>query len=165
MKKLTSSLNEFADALCLRYDLSPSNLPSHCVCGKGFSVSHTFICPHGAFPILHHNDVRDLTDRLLCATTYVQIEPHLQPLSGKVLHYRSTVVEDDTTVDIRASGFWRCSHHKAFFDVRVFNCFAETNCSSALAATFCRHEGKKHCAYEERVSKVEHGSFTPLIFF
>jgi len=65
-------------------------------------------------------------------------------------------------VDIQACGFWRCSHHKTFFDVRVFNRFAATNCSSALATTFRRHEGEKRRAYEERIHEVEHGSFTSL---
>ena len=48
--------------------------------------------------------------------------------------------------------------------MRVFNCFAVTNHSSALVATFRQYEGKKHCPYEERVHEVEHGNFTPLVF-
>ena len=161
------SLNkgEFVDALCLRYGFAPPNLPSHCVCGKDFSVSHAFICPHGAFPILRHNDVRDLTGKLLSEVSHdVQVEPHLQPLSGEVLHHCSAVVEDDAGVEIRASSFWQCSHHNTFFDVRVFNCFAANNHFVALAATFCRHEGENRHAYEERVREVDHGSFTPLFF-
>ena len=47
----------FTDALCLRYGWIPPHLPSHCVCGKAFTVSHAFSCPHGAFPIIRHNDV------------------------------------------------------------------------------------------------------------
>ena len=118
------SLNkgEFVDALCLCYGFAPPNLPSHCVCGKDFSMSHAFSLSE----VCHD----------------AQVEPHLQPLFGEVLHHRSAVVEDDARVDIRASGFWRCSHLKIFFDACVFNCFAATNCSLALAATFCRHEGE-----------------------
>ena len=88
----------------------------------------------------------------------MQVEPHLQPLSGEVLHYHSTVIEDDTRVNIRASGFWQCLHDKTFFDVQVLNCFAETNRSSALfVSTRVR-------SIDKRISEVEHGSFTPLIF-
>ena len=72
--------------------------------------------------------------------------------------------EDDARVDIRAAGFWGCHHHRSFFDVRVFNAFAESNQSTSLAATFPKHEGEKHRAYEERVREVERGSFTPLVF-
>ena len=60
--------------------------------------------------------------------------------------------------------FWGCRHHRSFFDVRVFNAFAESNQSTSLAATFRKHEGEKRRAYEERVREVERGSFTPLVF-
>jgi len=71
------------------------------VCGKDFSVfsvSHAFGCPHGAhFPILCHDNVKYLTARLLSEVCHdVQVEPHLQPLSGEVLCHCSAVVEDDT---------------------------------------------------------------------
>ena len=100
---------------CLCYRFAPPNLPSHCVCGKDFSVSHAFSCPHGAFPILCHNDVRELTVKLLSKVCHdVQVVPHLQPLCEEVLLHCSAVVEDDARVDIRAPGFWRCSHHKTF---------------------------------------------------
>ena len=98
--------NEFTDALCLRYGWTPPHLPSHCVCGKAFSINHAFSCPHGAFPIIRHNDVRDLTAKLFSEVCHdVQIEPHLQPLTGKILRYKSAVHADDARVDIRAAGF------------------------------------------------------------
>ena len=81
-----------------------------------------------------------------------------------VMRYRSAVTNDNARVDIRASGFWRCLHHRTFFDIRVFNSFAASNRSASLAAIFHRHEAEKHRAYEEWVCEVEHGSFTPLIF-
>ena len=156
---------DFTDALCLRYGWIPPHLPSHCVCGKAFTVSHAFSCPHGAFPIIRHNDVRDLTAKLMSEVCHdVQVEPHLQPLSGELLRYKSAIQEDDARVDIRAAGFWGCRHHRSFFDVRVFNAFAESNQSPCPAATFRRHEGDKRRAYEERVREVERGSFTPRVF-
>jgi len=54
---------EFIDAICLRYGFTPSLLPSHCVCGKDFTLSHILSCPHSAFSIIRHNEVRDLTAR------------------------------------------------------------------------------------------------------
>ena len=127
--------------------------------------SHAFSYPHGAFPILRHNDVRDLTAKLMSEVWHdVQVECHLQPLSGESLHYKSAVHEDDARGDIRAAGFWKCCHHCSFFDVRVFNAFAESNLSSSPAATFWRHEGEKRRAYEERIWEVERGTFTPLVF-
>ena len=53
---------------------------------------------------------------------------------------------------------------RSFFDVRVFNVFAERNQSASLAATFRKHEGEKRHAYEEHLREVERGSFTPFVF-
>ena len=85
-------------------------------------------------------------------------------MTGEILRYKTAVHEDDATVDIRAAGFWGCCHHCSFFDVHVFNAFAESNQSTSLAATFCKHEGEKRRAYKEHVWEVERGSFTPLVF-
>ena len=85
----------------------------------------------------------------------VQVEPHLQPLSGELLHHKSAIQEDDARVDIRAAVFWGCCHHRSFFDVRVFNTFAKSNQSSCPAATFQRHEGDKRRVHEERVREVK----------
>ena len=132
---------------------------------KPFTISHAFSCPHGAFPIICHNDVQDLTAKLMLEVCHdVQVEAHLQPLSGELLCHKSAIPEDDVRVDIRAAGFWGCRHHRSFFDVRVFNAFAKSNQSPCPAATFRRHEGDKHQAYEESVHEVERGSFTPLVF-
>ena len=69
---------------------SPPHLPSYCVCGKAFSISHALSCLHGAFPIIHRNDVRNFTAKLILEVCHdVQLEPHLQPLSGELLHHKS----------------------------------------------------------------------------
>ena len=63
-----------------------------------------------------------------------------------------------------AHGFWGDRHERAFFDVRVFNPLAPSNCRSSLNATYRRHETTMKRSYEQRVREVEHGSFTPLVF-
>jgi len=138
----------------------------HCtVCGKDFTLSHAFSCTHDTFPIIQHNEVRDLTASLMTEVCHdVQVEPHLHALSDEVMHHRSAVLDDNARVDIRASGFWRCLHHHTFFDACVFNCFVPSNRSTILVAAFHRHEAEKRRAYEERIREVEHGSFTPLVF-
>ena len=141
----------------------PSRLPSHCVCGKDFSLSHALSCPHGAFPIILHNEIRNLTASLMSEVCHnVQIEPQLHPLSGETLHYRSAIQDDDARVDIRASGFWRCLYHHT---LRVFNCFPASNRSSTLSTAFRKHELEKCRAYEERIREVEHGGVLPPLFF
>ena len=94
---------EFIDAICLRYGFIPSRLPSHCVCDKDFTLSHALSCPHCAFPIIRQNEIRANLMSEVCHD--VQIEPHLHPLSGEIMHHCSAVLDDDAQVDIRASGF------------------------------------------------------------
>ena len=36
-------------------------LPTECVCGASFTVDHHFTSPHGCYPTLHHNEIRDIT--------------------------------------------------------------------------------------------------------
>ena len=80
--------NEFSDTLCLGSGWTPPHLPSHYFFGKAFLVNDAFSCPHGAFPIIHHNNIRDLTAQLFPEVCHdVQIEPHLQPLTGEILCY------------------------------------------------------------------------------
>ena len=155
----------FRDALCLRYGWKPTRMPSHCVCGCNFSVEHAFSCPTGALPSIRHNDIRDLTARLLTEVCpNVAIEPDLQPLSGETLSLRTSNREDGARLDVSAQGFWGDRHERAFFDVRVFNPLAPSNCRSSLSTTYRRHEATKKRSYEQRVREIEHGSFTPLVF-
>ena len=34
----------FGDALCLRYGWRPTHLPSHCICGREFTIEHALNC-------------------------------------------------------------------------------------------------------------------------
>ena len=55
----------FHDALALRYGWQFSYLPTNCDCGKKFSIEHSLSCPRGGFPIIRHNEIRDVTANLL----------------------------------------------------------------------------------------------------
>ena len=98
-------------------------MPSTCACGSPFSVSHALQCPAGGFPILRHNEVRDLIADLMREVTHdVATEPVLQPLSGEVLSdYCSTCSDPEACLDIAASGFFGGRFERSFFDIRVFN--------------------------------------------
>ena len=50
-----------------------------------------------------------------------------------------------------------------FFDVRVFNPSAQSNCATSLQSTYRKHEMEKKRHYEQRVLEVERSSFTPLV--
>ena len=72
-------------------------------------------------------------------------------------------MEDNARLDVKAQGFWGINRQCAYFDVRVFNPYAPTNCNQTIAASYRHHENEKRRAYEKRVVEVEHGSFTPIV--
>ena len=134
----------FRDAIKLRYGWQLPYLPSHCTCGKKFTVEHAFSCPCGGFPSLRHNDIRDITaDFLTEVSPSVSVEPTLQPLTGEQLQYKTANSEDDARADVSAQGFWGDKRQLAFFDVRVFNPHAPSSSNSSLASTYRRHEKEK----------------------
>ena len=120
----------FRDALSLRYSWAPSHLPSTCMCGKQtISVAHALSCGTGGYTIMRHNELRDITARLMQEVFYdVTTEPRLQPLSNKTQERRSAICEENARVDVAARGFWSDGSHvqKAYFDIRVFNPCSQT---------------------------------------
>ena len=144
----------------MRYGWDPPHLPDTCVCGSSFSVDHAFNCPHGGFPSLRHNKLRDITASLMKKVCYnVTIEPILQTLSGG-----SAIVDDNARSDVRAEGFWNCRQQHAYFDVKVLNPVAATYHNKSLQSCYHHLEAGKRCEYQDRILNVEHGSFWPLIF-
>ena len=79
----------------------------------------------------------------------VQIEQTLKPLTGEVFP-RSANSDDRGRLDISAKGFWQ-KDDKVFFNVRIFG-----------PSPFAQEAAKKR-DYNERVIRVEHGSFTPIV--
>ena len=62
--------------------------------------------------------MRDLFASLLKDVCHdVEVEPHLQPLTGEVL-ISSDNSSDKARLDVSARGFWQ-SGQRTFFDVRV----------------------------------------------
>ena len=157
------SKREFFDAIHLRYRWQLRWLPSHCACGKLFTVDHALSCLKGGFIHRRHDEIRDLLAATIDEVAHdVSTEPALTPLSGETLP-PSANIADDARVDVAARGFWqRCE--KAFFDVRVFNPYASTHRNQSLASAFNNNEKEKKRHYNQRVIQVEHGSFTPIVF-
>ena len=86
------------------------------------------------------------------------MEPHLEPLSGEQLHYRTAIRDDHAHLDVAANEVWGGQFERTFFDIRVFNPFASSNQSSSISATYIRHEKAKKRSYEERLREIEHAS-------
>ena len=158
----TLNKREFFDAVSLRYRWRLKRLPIKCVCGVNFDVDHAMHCRFGGFTHRRHDQIRDMLAEMVDGVAYdVQIEPPLQQLTGEELR-DSANKSDEARLDFTARGFWQRGE-MAFFDVRVFNPFAKTHLNTKLETAFEKNETSKKNEYNERVIKVEHGSFTPVV--
>ena len=89
------SREAFWHALCLRCNWPLKDVPSHCACGKTFSVEHCLSFPTPGFPAIRHNEVRDITaERLTKVCSNVEVEPLLEHLFGKFLALRTSITGD-----------------------------------------------------------------------
>ena len=140
-------------------------MPLQCTCGKKFSVEHALSCPHGGFPSIRHNELRNITADLLSEVCHnVGTEPPLQPITDEHLIHRTANREDGARLDVAADGFWDNGRQRAFFDVRVFNPLAPSYQNTPLAQCYRKNEQEKKRAYDQRVREIEHGSFSQLVF-
>ena len=151
--------------MCLRYGWRPDHLPTSCVCGDEFSVDHALCCPAGGYLSIRNNEIRDLTASLLSEVcSDVRTEPPLQPLSGEVMHGRTSNIQPEVHLGISARDFLGDRFSSTLFNVRVFHPNAWSTHHLPLASLYARHECTKRRQYEQRVCEAEHASFTPLIF-
>lgn len=86
----------------------------------------------------------------------------MQELNGEEFKYASANVSDEARSDVRVRGFWG-NDKDAFFDFRVFCPFAPTHYRRSLKAVYKSYSLEKKRAYQERISQVEDGSFTPMV--
>ena len=127
-------------------------------------MEHALSCPKGGLPSIRHNEIRDLTARLLTEVcSQVATEPELQPVPPEGLSLSTANVQEGARLDIAMNGFWGGRSERAFVDVRVFNPFAPSNMATSLSACYKKHENIKKRAYGQRIREIEHASFTPVI--
>ena len=140
---------EFRDAIALRYNKHLYGLPSLCVCGNSFNVTHIMNCKRGGFINIRHDAIRDFEASLLSkACADVEIEPHLQPVTSETLPGRSCNTSAEARLDIRARGFWRRGQN-AYFDVRVTNPDSASQVNCTIPAILRKHEEAKKREYNE----------------
>ena len=157
------SKRDFRDLLALRYGKNVVGLQSVCACGKPYSVSHSQQCLKGGFIIHRHNEFEFLFAKE-CRKVFVDVgcEPILQELSGEEMRYASANRADEARSDVRVLGFWG-NRRYAFFDFKVFYPFATTYFPLSLASAYRSCSKAKKREYQERVERVEDGSFTPMV--
>ena len=165
LKDMDFDLNkrEFRDAVRLRYDWPIPDNPSVCVCGSMFTVDHAMICQRGGLVIQRHNEIRDLQAELLDMVCHdVQVEPALQPITGEELA-RGTNQAPDARLDVHCRGFWE-RQRAAFFDIRVCHPNADSYRDLSPKQIYRIHKNEKKRKYNSRVTEIEQGTFTPLVF-
>ena len=97
----------------------------------------------GGFINIHHNDVRDLTAKLLSEVCYdVQVEPTLLPLTGERMKYRSAIETNEARLDIKIRGFW-IQRQQAFLDLKVFDPNACRYPNSSLSQCYATNQKEK----------------------
>ena len=154
---------EFIDAMALRYNYKISNTAKTCACGQDFSVNHSLICKKGGYVALRHNTIRDTTAELLDEVCIdVVKEPMLLPVNGATLKKGSNLC-DNARLDVSARGIWS-PLARAFIDVRVFHPHAPSNSNKSIAQMYLSHERQKKNHYNSRVTEIERGTFSPIVF-
>ena len=88
----------------------------------------------------------------------------LSPIGDRLFQNPSTTIDPCARVDIVAGGVWGGRYDRVYFDVSVFNAFAQSYSAKPLHSTYEFHEQRKMSKYAERVREVEHSSFIPLVF-
>ena len=105
------------------------------------------------FIIKRHNQLRDLEAELLnIVCNDVQIEPTLQEINGEPLNpgaNRSV----DARLDVHVRGFWERQRPNA-----------ESYRDLTPVQIYRTHENEKKRMYDNRVTYIEQGTFTPLFF-
>ena len=97
---------QFWDSVRLGYGWEITNLLKFCPCGSKFDIQHSTSCKKRSFVSIRHNDLRDLTPRIVsevCKDT--EIEPKLLPLPGEELHGRTRNRSNEARLGIRTGRF------------------------------------------------------------
>ncbi len=93
----------------------------------------------------------------------IEAKPHLLPVDNKQFRLRSTNRSNSARLDIKACNFWK-QGQVAFFDVRVTHVNSTTNLNHTTKEVFARHEQEEKRTYIQRITEIDQGSLTPLVF-
>ena len=135
--------SEFQDSLRIRYGLTLENLPSVCVCGTKYDIVPALSCKKGGFISQRYDDIKSILALCLGSNCkIVMVEPDSIPVSKEIFTLKSTNVEKEARLDIKANSFYR-RRQTAFFNVRVVHVNTESYKDKDTNAIFCQHENEK----------------------
>ena len=114
-------------------------------------------CPSGVFPSIRHNEIRDLTAKVLTETCNdIRIEPPLQSINDEHCRHKTVNSENGAWLDIAADNFGGNDRQQAFFDIQIFNPHAPSYRNKSSMQCYKSNEQEKKQMYEERVRENEH---------
>ena len=163
------SKSEFTDALRLRFEIKPDDLPIICPairCQEAFSLNHADICSKGGIIHRRHDYIKWVLARnaeKAFGSTSVEIEPTL----GKIESDAHDILTGNLN-DLARSDFsirdYHGPHSKSHFDVRVLSPTCESNRDATIHKSIAKAEKSKNKDYADRIKNYVGGSFFPCVF-
>ena len=137
-------------------------MPGQCPCDPYYNINYAMNSKKGGFVIMRHNIVRDFRATLLKKTINdFEIKPKLQKIDNQRL---KRLTGDNARLDIRAHGVGRQIQNPTS-DICLTNTYAHSQKYLPVNAILKKHEKEKKRVHNSRIMNVEHGTFTPLVFF
>ena len=127
---------------------------SLCVRGSMFTVDHAMICQRGGWVIQRHNEIRDLNRHYVFNYNLLQAKSLSEGLAKPLMHALTS------TVGVFGSD--RGLHFNFF--IRVCHPNADSYRDLCAKQIYRIHENEKKRKYNSRVTEIEQGTFTPLVF-
>ena len=159
----------FIDALLLRFNLNPSDLPLKCPamkCQEDFTLNHADICPYGGVVIRRHDYVKMVLAQH-AEKAYGACSVVVEPLLGKIEEgARDTLIgnlNDQARGDIIIRNF-NGMQTTTYFDVGVLSPTCDSNKRSSVSENIAKMEKQKNKDYADRIKHNLGGFFIPCIF-
>ena len=148
----------------MQYGWLLSNVPTTWAYYSKYDFQDNMTCKKGRLVSLGHNDIRDLTAKILREICNdIKLETNLIPLTGERLQYRSAITGNESRLDIRFQSFW-VRGQEVFLDMWIFDPNANRYLNITLPRCQEINEREKKRNYDNRTLQIEHGTFTPLVF-
>ena len=161
--------NEFRDALLLRFNKMPENIPMICPalsCHEPFSLTHIDICSKGGVIHRRHDYIKFIIGmhaEKAFGTNSVEIEPMIRYLDDEANDIVAGNLNRNARADLAIRDF-EGMHQTSYFDVSIVSPICDTNLQNTVLKTIANAEKKKNDLYNDRITKQLGGKFMPCIF-
>ena len=147
---------DLQDALQLRFNLRPNDLPRACPaknCRNDFSLGHADSCNIGGTNFRRHDYIKMILanySEKACGPASTEVEPVLGPLEEAAKEMIDGNKRDQARADIGIQDL-NHPHTTTFIDVCVISPVCQSNVGTNVAKTISLAEKKKDSDYKDRV--------------